>query len=99
MCDWSTARPARCAKRTVAQNWRLRDGGDGASSRKITVQSLALNNATMRDAVQDLELDATGVTRVDGNYQARTTFKGRWRGQPLGGTVDTGHRQHETTKR
>jgi uncharacterized protein involved in outer membrane biogenesis len=73
-------------------NWKLRKS-DEPSTRIFDVQSLTLNNArfSLRDAVQNIEVDASGVSRVDGPYQAHVTFSGRWRGTPFEGTADTGN--------
>ena len=73
-------------------NWKLRES-DKPSTRTVDVQSLALNNASLslRDAMQDIEVNAKGVSRVDGPYQARMTFNGRWRGSPFEGVADTGN--------
>ena len=73
-------------------NWKLRQP-DEPSTRTFDVQALALNNASLslRDAVQNIELNASGVSRVDGPYQTRMTFSGRWRGNPFEGTADTGN--------
>ena len=73
-------------------NWKLRES-DQPSTRTFEVKSLALNNASLlvRDAVQNIEVNASGVNRVDGPYQARVTFSGRWRGNPFEGTADTGN--------
>jgi len=51
-----------------------------------------LNNAklSLRDAVQNIEIDATGVSRVDGPYEAHVKLSGRWRGTAFEGTADTG---------
>ncbi len=73
-------------------NWKLRES-DQPSTRTIDVKSLALNNASLslRDAVQNIEVNAKGESRVDGPYQARMTFSGRWRGNPFEGIADTGN--------
>lgn len=74
-------------------NWQLRKSDDDEpSTRTVTVQSLGLVNAQLSydDAVQNIEVDATGVTRADGPYQTRITYGGRWRGNPFEGTADTG---------
>ena len=73
-------------------NWKLRKS-DEPSTRTFDVQALALNNASLslRDAVQNIELNASGASRVDGPYEARMTFSGRWRGHPFEGTADTGN--------
>ena len=73
-------------------NWKLRKP-DEPETRTFEVRSLALNNAklSLRDAVQNIEVDATGVSRVDGPYEARVTLSGRWRGKTFEGTADTGN--------
>ncbi len=73
-------------------NWKLRES-DQPSTRTVDVKSLALNNASLslRDAVQNIEINAKGESRVDGPYQARMTFSGRWRGNPFEGIADTGN--------
>lgn len=73
-------------------NWKLRES-DQPSTRTVDVQSLALNNASLslRDAVQNIEVNASGVSRVEGPYEARMTFSGRWRGSPFEGIADTGN--------
>ena len=73
-------------------NWKLRQP-DEPSTRTFDVQALALNNAklSLRDAVQNIDIDASGVSRVEGPYQTRMTFSGRWRGNPFEGTADTGN--------
>lgn len=72
-------------------NWKLRKS-DEPDTRTFKVRSLALKDAklSLRDAVQNIEVDATGVTRVDGPYEARMTLSGRWRGNAFEGTADTG---------
>ncbi len=74
-------------------NWQLRQKNDEPLTRTVTVQSIMLDDASLsyRDAIQNIEVDAAGVTRVDGPYQTRMTFKGRWRGNPFEGTADTGN--------
>ena len=73
-------------------NWKLRKS-DEPSTRTVDVQSLALVDASLalRDAIQNINADATGVTRVDGPYESRMTFSGRWRGNPFEGTADIGN--------
>ncbi|MBC8089453.1 MAG: AsmA family protein, partial [Phycisphaerae bacterium] len=73
-------------------NWQLRKS-DEPSTRTIEVQSLALNGASLsyRDAIQNIDADVSGETRVDGAYQSRMTFNGKWRGSPFQGTADTGN--------
>ncbi len=73
-------------------NWQLRKS-DQPSSRTFDVQALALVDATLslRDGVQNIDLDATGTSRVDGAYESRMTFKGHWRGNPFEGTADIGN--------
>jgi uncharacterized protein involved in outer membrane biogenesis len=72
-------------------NWKLRKS-DEPDTRTFEVRSVALNNAklSLRDAVQNVEVDATGVSRVDGPYDAHVTLSGRWRGNAFEGTADTG---------
>ncbi|MEP6608550.1 MAG: AsmA family protein [Burkholderiaceae bacterium] len=73
-------------------NWSLRKS-DQPSTRTFDVQSLALNDASLslHDAVQNIDLDIAGETRVEGLYESRMTFSGRWRGNPFQGTADTGN--------
>jgi len=73
-------------------NWQLRKS-DEPSTRTIDVQSLALNDASLsfRDAIQNIDVDVSGETRVEGAYESRMTFSGRWRGNPFQGTADTGN--------
>lgn len=73
-------------------NWQLRKS-DEPSTRTVNVQSIALNNASVlyRDAVQNIQAEATGVSRVEGSYETRIAFNGRWRGNPFEGTADTGN--------
>ena len=72
-------------------NWKLRKSNE-PETRTFEVGSLVLNNAklSLRDAVQNIEVDATGVSRVDGPYEAHVTLSGRWRGTAFEGTADTG---------
>lgn len=75
-------------------NWQLRKKeNEEPSTRTVSVRSLALNDASLsyRDAVQNIELEATGESRADGAYATRITFNGRWRGNPFAGTADTGN--------
>ena len=74
-------------------NWQLRKSEGDKPTRTFTVKSLGLIDATLSydDAIQDIELDAKGVSRVEGPYQTRMTFSGRRRGNPFEGTVDTGN--------
>ena len=73
-------------------NWQLRKS-DQPSTRTFDVQSLALVDASLsfRDALQNIDVDATGTTRVDGPYESRMTFSGRWRGNPFDGMADIGN--------
>lgn len=73
-------------------NWQLRKS-DQPSTRTFDVQSLALVDASLsfRDALQNIDVDATGTTRVDGPYESRMTFSGRWHGNPFEGTADIGN--------
>ena len=73
-------------------NWRLRQKDAEPPERTVHVQALMLEDASLslRDAIQDVNLDASGVTRVEGPYRTRMTFKGRWRGNPFEGFADTG---------
>ena len=73
-------------------NWQLRKS-DEPATRTIEVQSLALNDASLsyRDAIQNIDAKVSGETRVDGAYQSRMTFGGKWRGNPFQGTADTGN--------
>ncbi len=73
-------------------NWQLRKS-DEPSTRTVDVQSLALVDASLayRDAIQNIDVEAKGETRVDGAYESRMTFGGRWRGNPFEGTADIGN--------
>ena len=74
-------------------NWQLRKKADDEpSTRTVDVQSLALIDASLlyRDAIQDIDLQARGESRVDGPYAQRMTFGGKWRGNPFEGTADVG---------
>ena len=73
-------------------NWQLRKS-DEPSTRTVDVQSLALIDASLayRDAIQNIDVEAKGETRVDGAYESRMTFGGRWRGNPFEGTADIGN--------
>ena len=59
-------------------NWKLRKSNE-PETRTFEVGSLVLNNAklSLRDAVQNIEVDATGVSRVDGPYEAHVKLSGR----------------------
>ncbi|MGH6611948.1 MAG: AsmA family protein, partial [Burkholderiaceae bacterium] len=74
-------------------NWQLRTKDETPSKRSVTVQALALNDASLSysDAIQDIEVEATGVSRVEGPYATRITFNGTWRKNPFGGTADIGN--------
>ncbi len=73
-------------------NWQLRKS-DQPSTRTFDVQSLALIDASLsyRDAIQNIDAQARGESRVDGPYQQRMTFGGKWRGSPFEGTADIGN--------
>ena len=72
-------------------NWQLRKS-DQPSTRTFDIQTLALLDASLsyRDAVQNIAVEARGETRVEGPYQSRVTFNGRWRGNPFDGSADLG---------
>ena len=72
-------------------NWQFRKS-DEPSTRTVDVQSLALVDASLayRDAIQNIDVQAKGETRVEGVYETRMTFGGRWRGNPFEGTADIG---------
>ncbi|MEO8186220.1 MAG: AsmA family protein [Burkholderiaceae bacterium] len=73
-------------------NWQLRKS-DQPSTRTVDVQSLALIDASLlyRDAIQNIDVQARGESRVDGPYEQRMTFGGKWRGNPFEGTADIGN--------
>ena len=66
---------------------------DEPSTRTVDVQSLALIDASLsyRDAIQNIDVQARGESRVDGLYEQRMTFGGKWRGNPFEGTADIGN--------
>lgn len=74
-------------------NWQLRKKSDEPSTRTVDVQSLALIDASLsyRDAIQDIDAHARGESRVDGPYEQRMTFGGKWHGNPFEGTADIGN--------
>ena len=73
-------------------NWQLRKS-DKPSTRTVDVQSLALVDASLsyRDAIQNIDVQARGESRLDGAYESRMTIGGRWRGNPFEGTADIGN--------
>ena len=73
-------------------NWQLRKS-DEPSTRTFDVQSLALVDASLsyRDAIQDIDVQARGESRLDGPYESRMTFGGKWRGNPFEGSADIGN--------
>ena len=74
-------------------NWQLRKKSDRPSTRTVDVQSLALIDASLSyvDAIQNIDVHARGESRIDGPYQQRMTFGGKWRGNPFEGTADVGN--------
>ena len=74
-------------------NWQLRKQSDQPSTRTVDVQSLVLIDASLlyRDAIQNIDVQARGESRIDGPYESRMTFGGKWRGNPFEGTADIGN--------
>ena len=74
-------------------NWQLRKQSDEPSTRTVDVQSLVLIDASLlyRDAIPNIDVEARGESRVDGPYESRMTFGGKWRGNPFEGTADIGN--------